>query len=94
MAGSHRTRAVSTSPCAVPTTLLAPPSRAREYQRYRLRRRVGLSRTNRPSPGELFSETNDNSVAIILTYGTACDVLDCDAEVGEGYTAIGPCTRP
>jgi hypothetical protein len=22
-----------------------------------------------PSPGDLFSETNDNSVAILLTYG-------------------------
>ena len=24
-----------------------------------------------PPPGELYSETNDNSVAILLTYGTA-----------------------
>jgi hypothetical protein len=24
-----------------------------------------------PPPGELFSETNDNSVAILLSYGTA-----------------------
>ena len=25
-----------------------------------------------PPPGELFSETNDNSLAILLTYGTSC----------------------
>ena len=30
-----------------------------------------------------FSETNDNLVAILLTYGTACVVLDGDAEVGR-----------
>jgi len=34
-------------------------------------------------PGELFSETNDNSVAILLTYGTARVLLACDAEVRE-----------
>jgi hypothetical protein len=45
-------------------------------------------------PGELFSETNDNSVAILITRGTACVVLDCDGEVGKGNTAIVPCTRP
>jgi hypothetical protein len=33
-----------------------------------------------PPPGELFSETNDNSVAILPTYGTACVLLAGDAE--------------
>ena len=33
-----------------------------------------------PPPGELFSETNDNSVAILLTYGTARMLLARDAE--------------
>jgi len=33
-----------------------------------------------PPPGELFSETNDNSVAILLTYGTARVLLARDAE--------------
>ena len=33
-----------------------------------------------PPPGELFSETNDNSVAILLTYGTARVLLAGDAE--------------
>jgi hypothetical protein len=32
---------------------------------------------------ELFSETNDNSVAILLTYGTARVLLAGDAEVGS-----------
>ncbi len=36
-----------------------------------------------PPPGELFSETNDNSVAILLTYSSACIVLDSDGKVGE-----------
>ena len=35
-----------------------------------------------PTPGELFSETNDNSVAI-LPYGTARVLLAGDAEEGE-----------
>jgi putative transposase len=33
-----------------------------------------------PPPGEFFSETNENSVAILLTYGTACVLLAGDAE--------------
>jgi hypothetical protein len=33
-----------------------------------------------PAPGELFSETNDNSVAIHLTYGTARILLAGEAE--------------
>ena len=36
-----------------------------------------------PPPGELFSETNDNSVAILLTYGTARVLLAGDAETRE-----------
>jgi beta-lactamase superfamily II metal-dependent hydrolase len=35
-------------------------------------------------PGELFSETNDNSVAILLTYATARVLLGGDAEAKEG----------
>ncbi len=38
-----------------------------------------------PSPGELFSETNDNSVAILLSYGRARILLAGDAEAREGY---------
>ncbi len=34
-----------------------------------------------PPPGELFSETNDNSVAILLTYGAAYVLLAGDTEV-------------
>ncbi len=41
-------------------------------------------------PGELFSETKDNSVAILLTYGPACILLAGDAEKGEEeYMASG-----
>src|SRR5918995_6947820 len=36
-----------------------------------------------PPPGELFSETNDNSVAILLSYGTARVLLAGDAEARE-----------
>ena len=47
-----------------------------------------------PPPGELFSETNDNSVAILLTYGAACVLLAGDAEAREEeYMARSPCTR-
>jgi competence protein ComEC len=46
-----------------------------------------------PPPGELFSETNDNSVAILLTYGTARVLLAGDAEAREEeYMASGPYT--
>jgi len=34
-----------------------------------------------PPPGELLSETNDNSVALLLTYGTARIRLASEAEV-------------
>ena len=33
-----------------------------------------------PPPGELFSETNDNSVAILLTFGTARVLRGGDAK--------------
>ncbi len=48
-----------------------------------------------PPPGELFSETNDNSVVILLTYGTARVLLAGDAEAREEeYMANGPYTGP
>jgi competence protein ComEC len=49
-----------------------------------------------PPPGELFSETNDNSVAILLTYGTARVLLLAgDAEAREErYMVSISCTRP
>jgi competence protein ComEC len=41
--------------------------------------------------GGLFSEINDNSVAILLTYGTARILLAGDAEANEEeYMANGP----
>jgi competence protein ComEC len=43
----------------------------------------------------LFSEINDNSVAILLTYGTARILLAGDAEANEEeYMANGPYTGP
>ena len=48
-----------------------------------------------PPPGEHFSETNDNSVAILLTYGTARVLLAGDSQAREEeYMAGGHCTRP
>jgi competence protein ComEC len=48
-----------------------------------------------PPPGELYSETNDNLVAILLTYGTARVLLAGDAEAREKeYMANEPYTRP
>ena len=48
-----------------------------------------------PPPGELFSETNDNSVAILLSYGAARVLLAGDAEAREEeYMASGPYTGP
>jgi competence protein ComEC len=48
-----------------------------------------------PPVGELFSETNDNSVAILLSYGTARVLLAGDAEARvEEYMASGPYTGP
>jgi hypothetical protein len=45
--------------------------------------------------GGLFSETNDNSVGILLTYGTARILLAGDAEAkSEEYMAGGPYTGP
>ena len=45
-----------------------------------------------PSPRKLFSEPNDNSVAILLTYGTARVLLAGDAEAREEFMAGGPYT--
>jgi beta-lactamase superfamily II metal-dependent hydrolase len=48
-----------------------------------------------PAPGPLASETNDNSVAILLTYGTARILLAGDAEANEEeYMANGPYAGP
>ncbi len=48
-----------------------------------------------PPQGELFSETNDNSVAILLTYATARILLAGDAEAREEeYMASGSYTGP
>jgi competence protein ComEC len=48
-----------------------------------------------PPPGELFSETNDNSMATLLTYATARVLLAGDAEAREEeYTANRCYTRP
>jgi competence protein ComEC len=48
-----------------------------------------------PPPGEFFAETNDNSVAILLTYGTARVLLVGDAEAREeACVANGPYTSP
>jgi beta-lactamase superfamily II metal-dependent hydrolase len=48
-----------------------------------------------PSPGERFSETNDNSVAILLSYATARILLAGDAEAREEeYMVGGPYTGP
>jgi len=45
--------------------------------------------------GGLFSEINDNSVAILLTYGTARILLAGDAEANEEeYMANDPYTGP
>jgi competence protein ComEC len=46
-----------------------------------------------PSPGELFSETNDNLVPILLNYGTARVLLAGDVEAREEeFMAGGPYT--
>jgi beta-lactamase superfamily II metal-dependent hydrolase len=48
-----------------------------------------------PPPGELFSETNDNSVAILLTYCTDHVLLPGDAQAREEkYIVSVSCTRP
>jgi competence protein ComEC len=48
-----------------------------------------------PPPGELFPETNDNSVAILPTCGTARVLLAGDAEAREEeYMANSLYTRP
>jgi hypothetical protein len=48
-------------------------------------------RGDRYAPGQLFSETNDDSEAILLTYGTAYVLLADDAEAREEeYMASAP----
>ncbi len=47
-----------------------------------------------PPNGTLFSETNDNSVSILLTFGTARVLLAGDAEKGEEYMSSGSHTGP
>ena len=48
-----------------------------------------------PPPGELFKETNDNSVGVLLTSGTARVRLASDAEKkAEEYMSNGPHTGP
>jgi competence protein ComEC len=60
----------------------------------RCSRVVAITDVIAPPPGELFSETNDNSVAILLSYGTARVLLAGDAEAREEeYMAGGPYTR-
>ena len=43
---------------------------------------------------ELFSETNDNSVAVLLTYGAARVLLAGDAEAREEDMSSSPYPRP
>jgi competence protein ComEC len=43
-----------------------------------------------PLPGEHLSETNDNSVTILLTYGTARVLLAGDAAMREEYRRAIP----
>jgi hypothetical protein len=63
----------------------------------KLRLRVGgvLKDVIAPPPAEFFSEAKDNSVVIVLTYGTARILLAGDTEAGEEeYMANGPYTGP
>ena len=59
-------------------------------QRLSLRATVGQA-DSKPAVGlfrrELLGETNDNSVAILLTHGTARVLLAGDAEAKEEYVA-------
>jgi len=55
---------------------------------------VATTEVTAAQPGRLSSETNDNSVAILLSYGTARILLTSDAEAREEeYMAGGPYTR-
>jgi len=56
---------------------------------------VGTTDVSASPSGELFSETNDNSVAILLSYGTARILLAGDAEAREEeYMVNGPYIGP
>jgi beta-lactamase superfamily II metal-dependent hydrolase len=78
------------------TTMLASASWCtQEYQRQASSLDRVIEDVIAPPPGELYSETNDNSVAILLTYGTARILLAGDAEAREEeYMANGPYTGP
>jgi hypothetical protein len=71
-----------TSPCTVATTFLAGVSSPTQDDV-----------TARP-PGQLFSEANDNSVAILLTHGTARILLAGNLEAREEYMTGGLYTEP
>ena len=48
-----------------------------------------------PPPGELYGETNENSIGLLLTYGSARILLAGDAEEkSEEYMSNGPNTGP
>ena len=74
-----------------------PRRRLRTHPRVQaVRRLAGWSYRghHRSAPGELFSET-DNSMAVLLTYGTARVLLGGGAEAKEEeYMANGSYTRP
>jgi hypothetical protein len=42
-----------------------------------------MAEVTAPPAGELFSKTNDNSVAILVTYATARALLACDTDTRE-----------
>jgi hypothetical protein len=47
-----------------------------------------------PLPGELYSESNDNPVAILLSYAKARVPFAGDTSVREEHMASGSYTRP
>lgn len=66
------------------------PSLRRRGSNNTLHRLVELSPTSSLRRSASSSKTNDNSVAILLTYGTARLLLAGDAEAREEYMARGP----
>jgi hypothetical protein len=58
-----------------------------------IRPRASSGRNASLPPGGLFSETNDNSVTVLLTYGTACVLLVDDADAKEEDTWRAARTR-
>jgi beta-lactamase superfamily II metal-dependent hydrolase len=59
-----------------------------------IRPRASSGRDAPPPPGEYCSETNDNSVAILLNYSTPRVLLAGNAEAREEYMASARYTRP